>query len=202
MKNLVKFTHVSSDVLNKEIKSIGQTGNKLNTRIQLAALNACYYSLEHGDIGYANRLFLAMNAGQRRNSLVVFMEMHGQLQWDTQTKQFLYKKWETKPDDVEAYLSEVVMQWHEAVKEQAIKSTFDWDAEAAKFIKRMEKAISDKNVTNKNSELHDYLAEAIAKYHADQVASEDDTVIEELSEEEVKNEIGRLMGGINQRLAA
>ena len=45
-------------------------------------------------------------------------------------------------------------------------------------------------------------AEAIAKYHADLVASEDDTVIEELSEEEVKNEIGRLMGGINQRLAA
>lgn len=169
---------LSSDALNKEISAIGKVGAKLNLRIQIAAINAIWYSVQHGDIGFGQRLVLAMNAGQRKNSLVAFLEKHGKFQWNKEEKNLIYRK----RDDLNAdAVLEITEFWHDAIKESDIKSMFDFDEEANRFLKKLEKQLKTPNATIKGSSLYDYMAEAYAKYHADQL--EVDEEIEEESEE-------------------
>lgn len=168
------FEVMGKDELKKEIVQIGKAGARLNTRIQSAALNAIYYSIAEGYIHYGNMLYLSMNAGQRRNSLVAFLEKHGKFEWSKEQKEFIFKK----RDDVTAdSVKEITEQWHDAIKEPVIKSMYDFDADAVKFIKRMEKAIMDK-ATIKNIELFDYISAAVNQYHADQVQDDDVNEVE------------------------
>lgn len=175
---MTKFVCMSVADLNKEIASISKVGAKLNIRIQVAALNAIFYSIQHGDVDVARRLYLAMNAGQRRNSLVAFLEKHGKIQWNSELKQLDFKK---RDDLAVESIDTIAEQWHEAMKEPTIKSTYDFDDDAAKFIKRMEKAINAKAAI-KNVELFDYIQEAVAKYHAEFIAALPDDVEEEQGE--------------------
>lgn len=194
-----QFIPMESNLLNKEIQAIGKTGAKLNVRIQIAALNACWYSIQHGDIGFGQRLLLSLSAGHRKNSLVAFFEKHGKFQWNKELKSLVFRKREDVNIDS---IAEVTEQWHEALKEPEIKSAFDFDEDAAKFLKRMEKAIKQDNAVIKNVGLYDAIAEAVAKYHADQIDlsnEEDEEIVEDQPieameadaiEEEIKARLG------------
>lgn len=169
-----QFVLLGAAELNKEITSIGQVGNKLNIRIQHAALNAIHYSIAHGDIGFGQRLLLALTAGHRKNALVAFLEKHGKFQWDKESKQLVFRK----RDDLHAdKVADITDYWHEALKEPEVKSMYDFEEEAARFLKRLEKEMKA-DATIKGKDMYDYISAAIAQYHQDQVA-EQKTVEEE-----------------------
>ena len=125
------FTPLASDKLTKEINSIGKTGNRLNTRIQFAALNSIWYSIKHGDVGFGQRLVEALTKGQRKNSLVKFLETYGQFKWDNEKKNVVFFK---RPDLKEDIVSGISKMWYDAIKEEAIDSIYDFEKMATSFI--------------------------------------------------------------------
>lgn len=188
MTNKQTFVPMEQSALNKEITSIAKTGNRLNTRIQHAALNAIFYSIQHGDIGFGQRLVLALNNGQRKNSLVAFLEKHGKFQWSKEQKSLVFKK---RDDLTVDSIAEIKEHWFEAIKAPEPKSMYDFEDEVNRFLKKMEKAVTDK-ATIKHVEIMDYVNAAIAQYHEDQLKlqeAEDDTVFGD----EEQTELAELM---------
>ena len=188
MTNKQTFVPMEQSALNKEITSIAKTGNRLNTRIQHAALNAIFYSIQHGDIGFGQRLVLALNNGQRKNSLVAFLEKHGKFQWSKENKSLVFKK---RDDLTVESIAEIKEHWFEAIKAPEPKSMYDFEDEVNRFLKKMEKAVTDK-ATIKHVEIMDYVNAAIAQYHEDQLKlqeAEDDTVFGD----EEQTELAELM---------
>ena len=188
MTNKQTFVPMEQNALNKEITSIAKTGNRLNVRIQHAALNAIFYSIQHGDIGFGQRLVLALNNGQRKNSLVAFLEKHGKFQWSKEQKSIVFKK---RDDLTVDSIAEIKEHWFEAIKAPEPKSMYDFEDEVNRFLKKMEKAVTDK-ATIKHVEIMDYVNAAIAQYHEDQLKlqeAEDDTVFGD----EEQTELAELM---------
>ena len=188
MTNKQTFVPMEQSALNKEITSIAKTGNRLNVRIQHAALNAIFYSIQHGDIGFGQRLVLALNNGQRKNSLVAFLEKHGKFQWSKEQKSIVFKK---RDDLTVDSIAEIKEHWFEAIKAPEPKSMYDFEDEVNRFLKKMEKAVTDK-ATIKHVEIMDYVNAAIAQYHEDQLKlqeAEDDTVFGD----EEQTELAELM---------
>lgn len=169
MTNKQTFVPMEQSALNKEITSIAKTGNRLNVRIQHAALNAIFYSIQHGDIGFGQRLVLALNNGQRKNSLVAFLEKHGKFAWSKENKSLVFKK---RDDLTVESIDEIKEQWFEAIKAPEPKSMYDFEDEVNRFIKKMEKAVTDK-ATIKHVEIMDYVHAAITQYHEDQLKLQD-----------------------------
>lgn len=158
-----KFVPMQAAELNKEIIAIGKVGAKLNTRIQLAAINAIHYSVVHGDIGFGQRLVLAMNNGLRKNSLIAFLEKHGKFMWSKEEKSLIFKK----RDDVDAEtVTKISEHWSEALKEKEPVSMYDFELEAQNFLKKLEKQLKS-NAQIKGASLFDYVSNAIAQYHQD-----------------------------------
>lgn len=188
MANKQTFIPMEQTALNKEITSIAKTGNRLNVRIQHAALNAIFYSIQHGDIGFGQRLVLALNNGQRKNSLVAFLEKYGKFQWSKEQKSLIFKK---RDDLTVESISEIKEHWFEAIKAPEPKSMYDFEDEVNRFLKKMEKAVTDK-ATIKHVEIMDYVHAAIAQYHEDQLKKEELEAAEELSDEE-QTELAELL---------
>ena len=165
MTNKEHFVPMAQTELNKEITSIGKTGNRLNTRIQHAALNAIFYTITQGDIGYGQRLVMALNNGQRKNSLVAFLEKYGKFQWSKEQKSLIFRK---RDDLTIESIDEIDEKWWDTIKAPEPKSMYDFEDDVSKFIKRMEKAVVE-HATIKHIEVMDYVKAAIDKYHADQI---------------------------------
>lgn len=178
MTNKQSFVPMTQAELNKEISSIGKTGNRLNVRIQHAALNAVFYSIQHGDIGFGQRLVMALNNGQRKNSLVAFLEKYGKFQWSKEQKSLIFKK----RDDLTIESIEGIKEhWYETIKAPEPKSMYDFEEDVYKFIKRMEKAVLE-HATIKNIQVMDYVKAAIDQYHADLAVAEE---AEEFTDEDL-----------------
>lgn len=183
-----QFAPMAKQELAKEITSIAKTGNRLNVRIQVAALNAIYYSIAEGYIQYGQNLVLALNNGQRKNSLVAFLEKHGKFAWSKENKSLVFKK---RDDLTVDSIAEIKEHWFEAIKAPEPKSMYDFEDEVNRFIKKMKKAVTDK-ATIKHVEIMDYVNAAIAQYHEDQLKlqeAEDDTVFGD----EEQTELAELM---------
>lgn len=182
------FVAMPKAELAKEITSIGKTGNRLNQRIHLAALNAIYYSITEGYIQYGQNLVMSLNNGQRKNSLVAFLEKHGKFQWAKETKSLVFKK---REDVTVESIDEIKEQWFEAIKAPEPKSMYDFEDEVNRFLKKMEKAVTEK-ATIKHIEVMDYVHAAIAQYHEDQLKLQQAEESQELSDEE-QTELAELM---------
>ena len=169
MTNKQSFVPLEQTALNKEITSIAKTGNRLNVRIQHAALNAIFYSIQHGDIGFGQRLVLALNNGQRKNTLVAFLEKYGKFQWSKEQKSLIFKK----RDDLQVESIDAIEErWFDTIKAPEPKSMYDFEEDVTKFIKRMEKAVVD-HATIKHIEVMDYIKAAIDQYHQDQIVHDE-----------------------------
>lgn len=183
-----QFAPMAKQELAKEITSIAKTGNRLNVRIQVAALNAIYYSIAEGYIQYGQNLVMALNNGQRKNSLVAFLEKHGKFAWSKENKSLVFKK---RDDLTLESMEEIKEHWFEAIKAPEPKSMYDFEDEVNRFIKKMEKAVTDK-ATIKHVEIMDYVHAAIAQYHEDQLKLQDAEDDVTLSDEE-QTELAELM---------
>jgi len=169
MTKQTQFVAMPKAELAKEITSIAKTGNRLNVRIQAAALNAVFYSIQEGYIQYGQNLVMALNNGQRKNSLVAFLEKHGKFAWSKENKSLVFKK---RDDLTVESIDEIKEQWFEAIKAPEPKSMYDFEDEVNRFIKKMEKAVTDK-ATIKHVEIMDYVHAAITQYHEDQLKLQD-----------------------------
>lgn len=191
MSKQTPFVPMEKTLLVKEISQIGKIGNKLNLRIQIAAMNAVYYSVTEGYIQYGQNLVLAMNAGQRKNSLVAFLEKFGNFAWSKENKNLIYQK--NDKATVES-LDAIDERWFETIKAPEPKSMYDFEEDVSKFIKRMEKAVTDK-ATIVHIELMDYIKAAVDQFHADQVTVEEGE--DEIFGEDELAETALLMQALN-----
>ena len=82
--------------LGKMIDSIKKRGALLDADIQLAGCSALGRLAEHGDIGYVNRLYLALAAGARKAAMSSWLLSYGSLvandKEDKAEKPFVFSK--------------------------------------------------------------------------------------------------------------
>jgi len=75
----MKQPHLSKTDLDKLIASIGSRGRKLDNDIQDAGVGALQHLQAHGDIGFVNRLYVALGKGHRRAALSSWLMAYGAL---------------------------------------------------------------------------------------------------------------------------
>jgi hypothetical protein len=131
-------------------KSIGSRGKALNRDLQKIACTAIGYANIHGDITVAQSAFEAIkeNKGIRLNSFVRYLETFGQLAYDKESKNFVYRKRDDVCKDVmELFLTLSEHPWFEAIKQETTESIYDVAEMVKKLVERCEKlAKSEKNV--------------------------------------------------------
>jgi beta-glucosidase/6-phospho-beta-glucosidase/beta-galactosidase len=155
--------------LESKIAIVGKSAGELQSAIQECAVQAVGYSIEHGDIRFGQKLFDVLPSGVRRQSLVAFLEKHGNFAWSTQDKKFAHYK--TKDTFDQALLMET--SWASATKE-SIVSEYDLEDMFTKFMKRVDSAFKQhdsKGVAIKNSAMYDYLVEARDRYNQELYAN-------------------------------
>ena len=163
------MTLLSAKDLESKIAIVGKSAGELQSAIQECAVQAVGYSIEHGDIRYGQKLFDVLPSGVRRQSLVAFLEKHGNFAWQTQEKKFAHYK--TKDTFDQALLMEI--PWSSATKE-SIVSEYDIEDMFAKFMKRVDGAFKShekSGATIKNSAMYDFLVEARDRYNQEVYAS-------------------------------
>jgi len=158
---------LSANDLSAKIVAIGKTAGELQSEIQIAAVNAIGYSIEHGDIRFGQKLFDVLPTGIRRQSLVAFFEKHGQFAYLKEDKKFAFYKVDGITFDEKTLLT---TPWNTA-KAENIVSEYDVQTMFDSLMKRLDSAFkqsADGSVKIKNSPLYDYLQEAQDRYNAEQ----------------------------------
>ena len=173
LTNLLKELNImalfSAKDLEAKIAIVGKSAGELQSAIQEVAVQAVGYSIEHGDIRFGQKLFDVLPTGVRRQSLVAFLEKHGNFAWSAQDKKFAHYK--TKETFDQALLMET--SWASSTKE-TIVSEYDIEDMFTKFMKRVDSAYKQhdtKGVAIKNSAMYDYLVEARDRYNQEMYAT-------------------------------
>lgn len=151
--------------LESKIATIGKTAGELQSEIQIAAVNAIGYSIEHGDIRFGQKLFDVLPSGVRRSSLVAFLEKYGNFCYLSEEKKFAFYKAQDSFDEVAL----LATSWASA-KSENIVSEYDVQKMFDNFMKRVESAIKksgDGSVKVLNTSLYDYLQEAQDRHNAE-----------------------------------
>lgn len=141
-------------------KSIGNRGKTLNRDIQKIAATAIGYANIHGDITVAQEIFenIKDNKGIRINSFVKYLERHGQLAYDKESKNFVYhKRTDVVTDVMELFLTLSDNPWYEAVKQEPVGSMYDVADMVTKLVERCEKLAKNERNTLENAQLLDTL---------------------------------------------
>lgn len=156
---------MSSNELKSKIAGIAKSAVELESDIQIAAVNAIGYSIEHGDITFGQKLFDALPKGIRRQSLITYLEKHGQFAYSAQDKKFLFYKVEGIEFDETKLLA---TPWSSAKKENLV-SEYDVEEMFNALMKRLDSAFkkhSESGIKIKNAELYDFLGEARDRFNA------------------------------------
>lgn len=157
----------TAEVLNSKISAVGKSAGELQSAIQEVAVQAVGYSIQHSDIRFGQKLFDVLPNGVRRQSLVAFLEKHGNFAWSKEEKCFKFFKGLGEPRTFDE-VALMEMNWASASKE-TIVSAYDLETIMTKAIKAMEKAFKEhekSGVKIENSEVYDYLVSARDSYNA------------------------------------
>lgn len=121
--------------LGKFIDGIATRGKRLDTDIQIAGVSALARLKEFGDIGYCNRLYLALSKGARKSAMSSWLLTHGSLVANTgedkATKPFIHSK--DKTTDVEGAMAD---PWFDHKPDPKPDEVFDVQAALLALIKR------------------------------------------------------------------
>jgi hypothetical protein len=156
---------LNAQELQDKIAQIGKSAGELQSEIQIAAVNAIGYSIQHGDIRYGQKLFDVLPSGVRRASLVAFFEKHGNFCYLKDEKKFAFYKATDSFDEVAL----LATSWASA-KAENIVSEYDVQTMFDNLMKRIETAIKksgDGSVKVLNTPLYDYLQEAQDRFNAE-----------------------------------
>lgn len=166
---------MQADSLSKLIGQIGRASAKLVEQIQTAAVQCVAQSIVHRNATPAMQLFDAMGSGSRRDALVAYLELWGNLMWAKSEKKITFCDRERVPGGSKLewtpeYSAKVAdAMWLKAKAEPTPKSIFDVDEEAGKFLERLTRA-KRRGAELKNSELLNRLEATYHAYVAEQYA--------------------------------
>ena len=163
----------------KRIGNIGKAAKKLTADIQETAVDCALHAVQHGDVTLADQLVDALGKGLRRASLRAWFERNACMYLPKGKDKFAYdgERAKTMRAIPEAELREslMAMPWEEAKAEEPIVSVFDVSEAFDKFLKRIEKQVSEADITVRNRKLMEELAHTAAVYHAELVLSSNKT---------------------------
>lgn len=135
------MTTMTRTQIEAAILSISKRGARLDADIQAAGLAIIAHVGEHGDITLANKLFIAMPKGSRRNSLALWLVTFGKLDVNMgegrAESPFVYKK-DGKTDVTGA--SKV--HWFDAKPEQDLTVALDGYAMVRALLKKIDSAVA------------------------------------------------------------
>lgn len=151
----------TAEVLQQKISAVGKSASELQSAIQEVAVQAVGYSIEHSDIRFGQKLFDVLPNGVRRQSLVAYLEKHGNFAYSKEEKCFKFFKGLGEPRvfDETALMA---ISWATATKE-TIVSSYDLELIMTKAIKAMEKAFKENEksgVKLENTMAYDYMVQA------------------------------------------
>lgn len=126
---------LSKDELGKFIDGIANRAKRMDSDIQLAGLSSLAHLKAHGDIGFVNRLFLALGKGHRKAALTSWFLTYGSIVAndgaDKKEKPFVFSR--ERGTDVEAASQD---PWFDHKPEPAPDETFDVLAALEAVLKR------------------------------------------------------------------
>lgn len=175
------MTLKNAQELGKLITAIGKLGKKTDAMIHEAAVHAVGYTVEHGDIRFANQLLSNLPEGARRAAFVAYMENFGQLAYMTTEKQFKFFEVKGITFDADALLTG--KKWYEFKKENVV-SMYDVSKLLDALIRKIERGI-EKGMTIEHAALLDDIKIASAQYHGTDVVANDTSADEDISDEEL-----------------
>lgn len=163
MSKQTKFALLASSEFTSLVGKIGTAQSELTSNIQLAAINAIGYANVHGDVRPGNQLMDAMGKSMRKDSLLKYLEVHGNFAFMKADKRLAFFK---NPEAVDFDNAEAVAKlsttpWNEAKKPQDLKSQYDVDDMFTKFLASTRATIKkaqDANIRVKNIDLLDALS--------------------------------------------
>jgi hypothetical protein len=119
---------------------IGKRGMQVHALIQTAAIQAVLCSIEDRQPQRANQLLASINIGQRKDTLVAYLERFGNLAWLKNEKKFGF--FDAKRVWTPEYANEVAgFDWAKAKKEPDIKSVYDVTDMLDKLIEGAHRAV-------------------------------------------------------------
>jgi hypothetical protein len=165
--------------LSKIIKIIGRQKVRIDGMIQTAAVQAIAQSIVFRNSTPAAQLFEAVGTSSRRDALVKYLEMFGNLCWSKSEKRMAFydvEAVEHKPklewtSEYSAKVSEFV--WHKAKAEPKAVSMYDVEEKVSTLIDSLRKS-AKKGVELKHAPLLDAVEALYVKYVA---ATYDPTVL-------------------------
>jgi hypothetical protein len=157
----VKFVQQTAENIGKSISTIARNGVKLSQLIQLACIQVIGHVFAHGDTSLANKLVEAVGS-HNRAAVAAFLEKHGPLAWSKTEKRFLHFKRKDVTFD-QTYIDNLP-HWENAKRPAEIRSMYDVDVEAEKFLNRMAKLAASDTVTLKEKPLLEALIDCRNTY--------------------------------------
>jgi len=137
------------------IKSILTRGKKLDSDIHVAGVSCLNHIELHGDITLAVRLIDSMPKGSRVNALREWMNVHGKLRYNAETKEWSYAK------DKTTLLEEAIAtSWTEFKPETAYRP-LDFETELTKLITKAFERVQSKKGDKINIDTLKQVANAI-----------------------------------------
>lgn len=160
--------------LGNAISAWGKRGAKWIAEGQMLAVSALTRLADHGDIGYCNRLYLAMPKGTKSSAMASWMLTHGALIANTDKgskadKPFVFSK--DKTTDVQAGIAD---PWFDHKPEPDADAVFDLQKALMAVLTKASKA---RHVA------HGELAEKVAAVLAEVAGNEGDTESDHVADE-------------------
>jgi hypothetical protein len=157
--------------LAKLIKMIGRQKVRIDNMIQTAAVQAIAQSIVFRNSTPAAQLFEAVGVSSRRDALVKYFEMFGNLCWSKREKKVIFydvAKVENKPelawnDEYSAKVAAYV--WHKAKPEPKLVSSYDVEEKVSQLIDNLRKS-AKRGITLENAALLDSVESLYVKYVA------------------------------------
>lgn len=194
MSNVAKI--MESTELTKLIGTIGKKSVALTGLIQTAAVECIAQSIVHRNATPAQQLYEAVGTTVRRDSLVKYFELWGNLAWSKQEKRVMFFDVEkiigTKMVWDAEYAAKVTSNhWTAAKKEAAPVSKYDVSEEIDKLLERLHK-LQKKGATIAHADLLLRIEQAYNAYQfeefqrATKVSEEDEANATKAAEQEAQ----------------
>lgn len=121
--------------LEAAIKSIASMGKKYDKAVHEAAVSCLSHLAQHGDVGFCNRLYLALGKGTRKAALSSWFLSHGALIANTEGNkaEMSFKYTKEKATDVEAGALD---PWYDHKPDATPDTVFDLSLAIEAIIKR------------------------------------------------------------------
>lgn len=165
-----KFSILSREDAIARIALIGKRGNALMNDIQSISVTAIGYANVHGDVTIAQDICTTLQTigGVRFTAFVKYLEVYGNLAWDKDTKNFVYRKNEDAVCDPAELVAQLhTTRWFDAIKQEQPTSVYDVEEMVRKMLAKLTKAAQKDGVTIKNDYLIEELAGLISESDSD-----------------------------------